>query len=214
MFAARGPSNTSTIIQSLLWLLLVGAAFLFLMRYEQVEGRRSMVPVRWPDSGSSAMSLQTDGYTLVLFAHPHCPCTEATLSELSKLSEHHKNFKTYIVFLQPPGLTEKNWVRSSLWKRGEALPNVSLIADREGSICQKFKATTSGLVLLYDPMGKLAFSGGITAARGHEGDNIGEDSIANLLDGKQALTSSTPVFGCSLLESASPNDEVLRACRN
>jgi hypothetical protein len=61
---------------------------------------------------------------------------------------------------------------------------------------------TSGQTFLYDARGTLLFSGGITGARGHAGDNAGRASIVALLNRAGAATTSTNVFGCSLFASA------------
>ena len=39
-------------------------------------------PARWPEA--SALVRNADGPTLVLFAHPKCPCTDASLAELAR----------------------------------------------------------------------------------------------------------------------------------
>jgi hypothetical protein len=52
---------------------------------------------------------------------------------------------------------------------------------------------------LYAPTGKLLFSGGITASRGHEGDNVGRSAIVSFILNGHAPVNHTPVFGCSLL---------------
>jgi hypothetical protein len=52
--------------------------------------------------------------------------------------------------------------------------------------------------LLYDTAGRLLFSGGITAARGHSGDNAGREAIVALLAGAPTDRTQTPVFGCKL----------------
>jgi hypothetical protein len=52
--------------------------------------------------------------------------------------------------------------------------------------------------VLYNSDGQLLFSGGITGARGHEGDNAGEDLVIAGLNGQNVGFQHTPVFGCSL----------------
>ena len=63
---------------------------------------------------------------------------------------------------------------------------------------------TSGHALLFDRDGHLLFSGGITPARGHEGDNFGASAIAARLAGRPA-PAETPVFGCPI---AGPDPDV------
>ena len=50
------------------------------------------------------------------------------------------------------------------------------------------RSKTSGQVVVYDAKGALLFSGGITAARGHMGDNAGRDRITALLRGDTAAS--------------------------
>ena len=49
---------------------------------------------------------------------------------------------------------------------------------------------------------RLLFSGGITVARGHAGDNTGRGAIEELIDGETAVSRRTPVFGCALYNPA------------
>jgi hypothetical protein len=77
---------------------------------------------------------------------------------------------------------------------------VQIHFDADRSEAERFHARTSGTCLLYDPAGRLEFAGGLTAARGHEGDNDGARSLVALLNGGRSHAESTPVFGCSLLE--------------
>ena len=60
---------------------------------------------------------------------------------------------------------------------------------------------TSGQTLLYDEDGRLAFSGGITGARAHAGDNLGRQSLVALLNREPAKRSATNVFGCPLFNA-------------
>ena len=72
--------------------------------------------------------------------------------------------------------------------------------DPEGREARLFGAAASGAVALYDTHGILAFSGGITGARGHSGDNAGRSAVVALLTGRRPERARTFVFGCDLLE--------------
>ena len=67
---------------------------------------------------------------------------------------------------------------------------------------RRYGAATSGYAVLYAPDGRLAFAGGITAGRGHEGDNAGEDAILDAINSGPAGGCPTrmPVFGCALFD--------------
>ena len=53
--------------------------------------------------------------------------------------------------------------------------------------------------MVYLPNGKRVFVGGVTASRGHEGDNAGSDLVlAALTEHDNKAKASTPAFGCRL----------------
>lgn len=134
---------------------------------------------------------------LVMFAHPKCPCTRASLRELERLlAEMGPQCDTAVVFVQPRR-TGDDWPLTATWRAAAAIPGVQVALDRGGTEAARFGARTSGQVLLYDAGGSLAFQGGITAARGHEGDNTGRSAIIAFLNGRPA-PSCQPTFGCSL----------------
>ena len=54
-------------------------------------------------------------------------------------------------------------------------------------------------MLLFSPQGRLLFAGGITPARGHEGDNGGKEAFEYMLEHPNAKTLSFPVYGCGLI---------------
>jgi len=91
-----------------------------------------------------------------------------------------------------------DWEQTDLWRRAASIPGVSLTRDDDGVEAQRFDAATSGQTVVYDGDDRLLFSGGITAARGHEGDNPGRTAILSLLASAGGEQRSTPVFGCSL----------------
>ena len=73
-----------------------------------------------------------------------------------------------------------------------------VLPDENGVDATVFDAATSGQTLLYDADGRLIFSGGMTGARGHSGDNAGRTALTALLTDGRSATSQTSVFGCLL----------------
>jgi hypothetical protein len=53
-------------------------------------------------------------------------------------------------------------------------------------------------VAVYRADGSLAYGGGVTASRGHAGDNENLDAVAAVLDGREPVTRRGKVFGCSI----------------
>jgi hypothetical protein len=102
-----------------------------------------------------------------------------------------------VLFYKPAGEADA-WAKTDLWQSAAALPGVTVLADDDGREAQRFNSTTSGQVVLYDTAGRLLFSGGITGARGHAGDNAGRSAIVALLNRGVAAHKETPVFGCAL----------------
>ena len=114
----------------------------------------------------SAVRLVSDKLTLVLFAHPHCPCTRASLHELDGLlAETQNRVSVTVVFTIPDGVTA-DWEQGDLWNSATSIPGLRVIRDQGGGEAHRFDVEGSGHVLLYAPSGKLLFSGGITASRG------------------------------------------------
>jgi hypothetical protein len=142
--------------------------------------------------------------TLVMFAHPRCPCTRASLGELERLvAEVGGALRVHVLFHRPPD-AEEGWERTDLWSRAERLPNARVAADAGGALARTFGAQTSGHVVVYDPSGRLAFSGGITMARAHEGYSRGRAAVVRLALEGTTSEPCTPVFGCALARPPEP----------
>jgi hypothetical protein len=142
---------------------------------------------------------------LVLFAHPHCPCSRATIGELAKLMTDCRGKLTATVLMLRPAGVQDGWERTDLWDSAAAIPGVSVVSDAGGTESRRFGAVTSGQVLLFAPDGRLLFSGGITESRGHRGDNAGRSAVAALVlgTGRAAQPVFAPVYGCPLFNNTS-----------
>jgi hypothetical protein len=181
-----------------IWLSAVVGGLALLGRKANTPGKASIAPSQWPVA--TTVRLDSGRATLVMFLHPNCPCSRATIEELNGLMAHcNGKITIYALFLKPKGVSDA-WVHTDLWRSAEAIPGVHALSDEGGLEAHRFGAKTSGQTYLYGPKGDLLFRGGITAARGHSGDNAGRDAVQALLvggSGRRDVT--TPVFGCSLL---------------
>lgn len=108
----------------------------------------------------------------------------------------------YVLFLKPAGFND-NWEKTDIWQSAAGIPGVKPIIDYDGVEAGRFHGTTSGQTFLYDAEGRLLFSGGITIARGHAGDNAGRSAIVSLVNTGTAGQTETPVFGCPLFDDNS-----------
>lgn len=153
-------------------------------------------PSQWPRGVSFARN--PNHATLVMALHPECPCSRASLHELTEImSRSEERLDAHLLFIHPAN-APANWLDSDLWKQAKAIPHVTVMLDEGGRDSAAFGATTSGQTMVYDASGTLRFSGGITDGRGHEGDNAGMLAILSLVRDGRSRVSTTPVFGCSL----------------
>jgi hypothetical protein len=189
-----------------LWLFAIGTGIVFILNYENASGAAGSTPEHWVSGTSIPLDPKHD--TLIMFAHPRCPCTVASVDELNRLlARCDGNISTHVFFFRPKGSPE-DWTHTHLRQNVAAIPGVTVQDDVDDVLAQKFGAETSGYVLLYNPQGELLFRGGITGSRGHEGDNAGESSIALLVAGQNASVTQTPVYGCSLVNVTNKSDSL------
>jgi hypothetical protein len=183
-------------LSGVVWLLTLWIGFGKLLTYSYAAGPVEVSPGRWP--AESQIHSVHERPTLIMFAHPKCPCTRASLGELARLvAMCPGKFDAHVEFLRPVNCSEE-WARSDLWDNASVIPGVTVRSDSNGVEAGRFNATTSGYVVLYSASGDLLFSGGITASRGHSGDNAGRDALVMLLNGSTSVQIQTPVFGCPL----------------
>lgn len=167
-----------------------------LWSYANQPGPATSPPSRWPSH--SLIQPANDRATLVMSAHPHCPCTRASIGELALLMAQAKGRVTAYVLFVKPANSSTDWEKTDLWQSAASIPDVKVIVDDDGVESHRFHSLTSGQTALYDVDGNLIFSGGITASRGHSGDNAGRSAIVSLLNDGKAERTVTSVFGCPL----------------
>jgi hypothetical protein len=190
---------------SVVWLLAAAGGLGVLWRYERGAGAAAAPPMAWP--ADSPLARTPGRATLVMLAHPRCPCSRASIEELNRiLSRVADRLTTYVLFFRPSDFAAE-WEQTDLWRAAERLPGVHVRTDEDGREARRFGSVTSGQVLLYDAAGRLRFTGGITPSRGHAGDNPGAAAVVALAGGEASGTDAAPVFGCSLLDPETPHAE-------
>lgn len=179
-----------------LWALSLVGWMGYLTWYSNAPGADATAPSVWP--ADSTIERSAHRPTLLMFIHPRCPCTSASLEELARVVTRCRNSAEYVcVFVRPLGVPDK-WERDSLWDEASRIPFVRRVVDNDGIEARRFGAKTSGAVQLFMDNGRLAFSGGVTGARNHAGDNVGADAVIDWIISGGSDCSSTFVFGCSL----------------
>jgi hypothetical protein len=180
-----------------LWTAGVGVGGTLLWRYAATAGVAATPPALWP--AQSTIQREAGRATLVMLAHPRCPCTRASIAELAVLMDRiGTQARAHVLFVRPRGVSGDAWDKSALWQSAAAIPGVIVHADPGGAEAALFGAVTSGQVVVYDASGRLVFRGGVTGARGHEGDNVGLSRALTLISGRRADQNESKVFGCEL----------------
>jgi hypothetical protein len=196
----------ATSLFAIAWIATVAYGLGTLFQYENSPGRVGPDPREW---ASTQIIRATDRPTLVMLAHPRCPCTAASLDELAQIMARLRGkVAAYVLLVKPKG-AGRDWEDTKLRRSAEAIPGVQVIFDLDGAEARHFGAKTSGHTLLFGADGSLLFSGGITGSRGHAGDNAGEAALVALVNHQEPALTHTLVFGCSLANGSDTKSPAL-----
>lgn len=188
-----------------LWLVAVFVCFAALASYSYKVGEAG-TPSRL-DRTVFPVPLPIGQHLLVMGVHPHCPCSRASLGELERLNARCQGQMHCVVLTYQPRLAEPSWSDTDISEFAKKLPNTQILIDLDGQLAERLGIRTSGGVVLYSPQDEPEFHGGITASRGHQGDNVGSASIVAWVHGQPLHYKSAPVFGCSLQTKLSERDQ-------
>jgi hypothetical protein len=88
------------IVVGVVWVAAIAFGFNRLWAYAGTPAPQGTAPAEWPASSRLA---RVDGRpTIVMFAHPQCPCSRATVTELEKLvARTHAAAAIHVVFYRP-----------------------------------------------------------------------------------------------------------------
>jgi hypothetical protein len=187
------------------WIAVVVGGLCALTHYKSIPGGAGHPPAAWPRG--TAVIRGPDRGAAIMFMHPQCDCSRASLSSFGELISRAAvtagaprtpggGSDVSVVFVRPPG-TNPGWEQTSTYQRARSFPGVNVMVDEGGREAARFEVQTSGHVLVYDASGKLTYSGGITASRGHEGPSRGLALAGESVFGRPRIGASAPVFGCS-----------------
>lgn len=179
-----------------LWLAATSSGLVLIWKYETTPAASGAISASWPTDTMLVRDRMRP--TLVMLAHPRCPCTRASIEELAVImSRFHAGVRAYVLFVKPEG-TEPGWEETYALHRVSTIPGVEVVVDHDGREARRFGASVSGETALYDEEGRLLFAGGITGSRGHVGDNAGRSLVMERLASRTTRAASSPVFGCEL----------------
>ena len=179
-----------------LWAVLALGGTLAMSAYSNTDGPAAHTPEGW--ISSSTLELSADRPTLLFFLHPKCPCSRASVAELSRLVMRAGEAMALTAVIYHPENSSPEW-EGDLGRRMREISGAEIHVDRGGVEAERFGVTTSGHALLFDREGTRLYSGGITAGRGHEGENRGRRAIEEWLhQSSPASATGAPTFGCTI----------------
>ncbi|HXT52758.1 MAG TPA: RedB protein [Thermoanaerobaculia bacterium] len=199
-----GRGNARILLVIALWAVAVIGGEVVMWSYQLTPGAApAAAPATWP--ADAAIPTHAGRPLLLMVAHPKCACTRASLNELRRLVARFEALprqpELYLSLIVPEG-AGADWVDGPVLRNAASISSLHVALDPGGRFARQLGATTSGHVLVYGGDGALLFSGGITAARAHEGDAAGQDAIVAALYGKTSPIHRSPVFGCGLRSPA------------
>lgn len=170
------------------------------MSYQTQAGVAAVSPTQWPSEVGLPFDAQR--FNVVVFAHPKCPCTRATLDELEVvLTRRRSEIRATLCIFDPEGVPS-DWAETALVRMAKGISGLTVVVDQNGAMAAKFGAVTSGQVLMFDRESRRVFSGGITGSRGQAGENHGRNLLLALAGGEICGSAPTAVYGCALRDEA------------
>lgn len=182
------------LVAAVIWAVTIGAALQAVRRFETTPGETANARAVWP-AGTSVP--RTNGeWSLVMLVHPHCSCSRASVQELEAIVEKSPAVRPYVLVYRPSEF-EKGWEEGAVLDAATRVRRAKVMLDEDGLEAKRFGGFTSGQTMLYDPAGRLRFSGGITSLRGHAGINTGRVDVIRIA-ASQTGNGTHPVFGCAI----------------
>lgn len=189
--AVRRPPRVALAAAGLGWVAVIAFGMGRLISYGATPG----VAATAAPSGDALVAAGRP--SVVMFLHPFCPCSGASVEALAKLVEQRPDAAIATVFSDVRD-DDRGTADGELWRRVGELKGVRRIVDRDGAIAQRFDAHTSGQAFVYAADGASGFRGGLTAGRGQIGDSVGLQAARAVVDGRAPTTRAADVFGCEL----------------
>ena len=113
-----------------LWVLALTVGLRAMLNYEDGPAEPGDPPGEWPKD--SEVSRTAGMPMVVVFAHPKCPCTDATSGELSMLMTRLQGKAAATVIFVRPARFAEGWEKTELWHSAEVIPGVTVFSDPGG----------------------------------------------------------------------------------
>lgn len=176
------------------WILCVIAAFTVINQYSTTAGVNSGL-TRIP--AGTAFEPQ-DKPRLLVFLHPKCTCSKATMMELQSLLPDLKGIDVTVLFRNVSA--DKEWLSGELYESALKTKGLTVAIDDNGDEAKRFGAHTSGHTVLISTDKSIVFSGGLTPMRGHPGETEGKAFLRQWNQSRKPASLITEIFGCNIFK--------------
>ena len=138
---------------------------------------------------------------LIVFMSAQCPVVKGYADRINALAKDYAAKGISVIGMNSNATESLDYVKSNMTERSYSFP---MLIDKGNVIADKFGATVTPEVYLFDKDGKLVYRGAIDNDR--SGENITarplQDAVDATLGGKAVAKTETKAFGCSIKRAA------------
>ncbi|HYP50642.1 MAG TPA: thioredoxin family protein [Pyrinomonadaceae bacterium] len=138
---------------------------------------------------------------LIVFMSAQCPVVKAYAERINALTKDYQAKGISVIGMNSNATESLDYVKSNMTERSYSFP---MLIDKGNVIADKFGATVTPEVYLFDKDGKLVYRGAIDNDR--SGENITarplQDAVDATVAGKTVAKTETKAFGCSIKRAA------------
>ena len=135
---ARNDRLALPVVLITLWGVGIAGGFWLATENDIRPTAAGAAPTNWPSD--SQIRRSDAGWTILMFVHPRCPCSRASLAELSRIAEEcSERVTVHLAFIHPDG-TPADWAHTSLWEAAARMPGIQVTFDKSGHEASRFGA--------------------------------------------------------------------------
>ena len=138
---------------------------------------------------------------LIVFMSAQCPVVKGYAERINALAKDYQAKGISIIGMNSNATESLDYVKSNMTERSYSFP---MLIDKGNVIADKFGATVTPEVYLFDKDGKLVYRGAIDNDR--SGENVTarplQEAVDATLAGKAVAKTETKAFGCSIKRAA------------
>jgi peroxiredoxin len=138
---------------------------------------------------------------LVVFMSAQCPVVKAYADRINALVKDYQAKGITVIGMNSNATESLDYVKSNMTERSYSFP---MLIDKGNVIADKFGATVTPEVYLFDKDGKLVYRGAIDNDRSGESITARplQDAVDATIAGKAVAKTETKAFGCSIKRAA------------